>query len=182
MNYSEILHRLKSNDKIPRKTEIQFAYNRWLELYKENEKIEDFIINRFFRLPNNTVNNLNNSTSEEINDVNNKIITELNIPYIIALNDFPYDVQAHHYCIWVNPNYTKNLSHESLIKRLESMERDIRERLSDRFSNYILFMNPPQNRSVQAVYHWHLFLPLKTVVKYVPLDNMKISGEVNYII
>ena len=73
-----------------------------------------------------------------------------NEPFILKLNDFPYNTQSniYHYLLWINPKYNSHFNN-----------KNIKEKLDIFFGkNYIFFKNNTNNMSIKSIIHYHIFI------------------------
>ena len=66
-------------------------------------------------------------------------------PAVLTLNEYPYDVSADvtHYVVWFRSKRGRPVNWSRLIPR---------------GAEYVHFANAPQNRSIEAIHHIHLFV------------------------
>ena len=83
------------------------------------------------------------------NFVNNLKLQLTNKPYIFLQNDYPYNVDAKHYILWMSDTASHNDIHFFINKLTESK------------CMVKYFENPIYRRSVPSITHYHVFLKCK---------------------
>jgi len=125
----QTLHRNPPNDKITRNEKIQNEYEKLMKYIKDsNININEYIYKKF--------------------------LNGLNVNFIE--NTFPYDIEdnCYHYVIWFENEYFNKVT--NCINENKIIENIIRSKFKN--NEYIYFENLSNNKSVNSIKHFHVFI------------------------
>ena len=83
--------------------------------------------------------------------------------FILRPNDFPYDFEENiiHYILWFHPKQNKYKYRPRLTKDLEELVYQKLRIVHPNVVSIIHYRNPPSNRSIQSIKHYHILLKIK---------------------
>lgn len=120
LTWNEISDRINRNEILYRTPEMNIAYENHKNKLKEQKRSLASYVNEYL-------------FSDER-------------PYVLTLNNFPYQIEKglYNYILWINP--------------IDSLDfKFVQTKIKEIFGEALIMQNPEYNRSIKEITHYHIF-------------------------